>query len=393
LKISAIIPAAGVGKRMKKVGVCTHPKQFWPFAGTTIMGAVMMALDASSEVTEIIIACSPSYKTFVRDEIVKRNGITTPVMIVAGGKERADSVYNALKKVSASSTHVLVQDAVRPFLTASLITGMSHALGSKKGIIAARPVAATIKKVSNNVISDTVDRTDLWEAETPQIFQAHVLRDAYRAQKQKKYVSTQFTDEASLVEAMGVPVSVFQPDGINMKITTEVDYRKAKKIQECSIMRVGIGNDIHRLVDDRPLIIGGVEVPSQKGCLGHSDGDPLLHAVIDALLGAACLGDIGEIFPDTDPALKGVDSKKLLTKVVSMVADKGFAVSHIDTTVILERPKLKKYKLPITRSIAKIIGISPEVVNVKAKTNEGLDSIGSTNAVAAQAVVTLVQRL
>jgi 2-C-methyl-D-erythritol 4-phosphate cytidylyltransferase/2-C-methyl-D-erythritol 2,4-cyclodiphosphate synthase len=305
---------------------------------------------------------------------------------VPGGLTRAESVANGLKRIDGQTTHVLVQDAVRPFLTADLVERLIDALKSKDGVIAARRVTPTIKKVSGVLIEKTIDRGSLWEAETPQLFRAEILKEAYKMLKEE---ASLYTDEASLVEAIGGNVKVLDSKIFNLKITTQADYELARMVVEGDMIKTGFGYDIHRLVEGRDLVLGGVKIPFHKGSLGHSDGDVVIHALIDALCGATALGDIGELFPDTDKQYKNIASTKLLTDVMGRIMQKGFAITHIDITIVLERPKLSTYKPRIKRHLMRVLSLSEHEINIKAKTKEGLDSEGSGCAVSAFVTVTV----
>jgi 2-C-methyl-D-erythritol 2,4-cyclodiphosphate synthase len=201
------------------------------------------------------------------------------------------------------------------------------------------------------------------------------------------------TDEAALAERAGYPVHVVTGDPDNVKITTADDLEAArKKVKPARTGRVGHGSDLHRLVSGRPLVLGGITVPSEKGALGHSDADVICHAATDAVLGASGLGDIGLHFPDSDPKWKGARSLDLLRHAVAMAAEAGFEVGNVDITVTLETPKLRPYIDEIRRSLAAVLRLEPERVSVKAKTNEGVDAIGRGEAIAASAVAILRQR-
>jgi 2-C-methyl-D-erythritol 4-phosphate cytidylyltransferase/2-C-methyl-D-erythritol 2,4-cyclodiphosphate synthase len=385
--ITAIVPAAGVGSRLQDKQTAM-PKQFWPLGTRMIIEKVLCELDASPLIKEIIICCAASYKKFIREKIVHKNDLSKVVHIVTGGAMRADTVLKGLKVISPRTTHVLVQDAVRPFIDQNLIRRLAIAAKGCDGVIAARPVSSTIKKVSRKKIRSTVDRSHLWEAETPQLFRKRILLRAYRTLRKE---ASAYTDEASLVEAIGGTVTVIDSKIFNLKITTRTDYELARRIAEERMVKVGFGYDIHRLVEGRKLIIGGVRIPSTKGPLGHSDGDPLLHALIDAVLGAASLGDIGELFPDTDQKYKGIDSTKLLDQVLVHVSQKGLAIDHIDATIILERPKLSAYKPKIKKKLMSLLSMRSDQINIKAKTKEGLGSEGAGAAVSCYVSVTLTK--
>jgi len=386
-KIMAIVPAAGIGKR---IGTNSEglPKQFWTVGDTTILGYVLRALDEHKAIDGIIIACSPSMRPVI-NEIIKCEQIEKVFAVVAGGKERIDSVENAFKKCPRGTTHVLIQDAVRPLLNTACIDAVIKSLGKYDGSIAARRVSSTIKRVdAGSRISGTVDRRPLWEAETPQFFTVGILMKSF---SERKKLSIHFTDEAGLIEACGGRVRVCEHGTFNMKITSNSDIDLLKNLKESGMVKVGIGYDIHRLVFGRKLMLGGIEVPYEKGCLGHSDGDPLLHAVVDALLGALALGDIGELFPDTNKRYKNAPSAMFIKKVMKLVKKRGYVVAHCDNNVVLERPKLGVYKKQMQKQLAELLETSIENVSIKAKTKEGLDSEGSCFAVSVQTVVTLIK--
>jgi 2-C-methyl-D-erythritol 4-phosphate cytidylyltransferase / 2-C-methyl-D-erythritol 2,4-cyclodiphosphate synthase len=373
--ITAIVPAAGTGSRLRDKRFSV-PKQFWP----------LCELERSVHIRQIIICTDKKYRPFFQTHIIKKNGLKKVRAIVSGGRTRADSVKNGLAAIGRATTHVLIQDAVRPFIDGALIERLVKAVPGCEGVIAARAVTPTIKKVSRSKITATIDRSALWEAQTPQIFRAAVLKKAYTRLKD---AASLVTDEASLVEALGATVKVVDSKMFNLKITTPADYELARRVVEGTMRKVGFGYDIHRLVEGRALMLGGVKIPFHKGPLGHSDGDPVLHAIIDAVLGAAALGDIGEMFPDTDTRYKNIASDRLLGQLMKVVKEKGLEIENVDVTIILERPTLTKHKPAITKRLMQLLGLTSGQVNVKAKTKEGLDSEGSGCAVSCYAVLGL----
>jgi 2-C-methyl-D-erythritol 4-phosphate cytidylyltransferase/2-C-methyl-D-erythritol 2,4-cyclodiphosphate synthase len=223
-------------------------------------------------------------------------------------------------------------------------------------------------------------------AQTPQAFTRAVLGAAVALGR----AGTDATDEAMLAERAGHPVHVVQGEAANVKITTAEDLEHARRaLLPRSLTRIGTGYDLHRLVDGRPLIIGGVTVPFEKGALGHSDADVACHAATDAILGAACAGDIGKHFPDTDVRWKGASSVALLRESAAMVRAAGFAIENVDVVVVLERPKIAPHLTAIREGLAAALGIEPARVSVKGKTNEGVDAVGRGEAIAAHAVALL----
>lgn len=344
-------------------------------------------LDAVPEIREIIVACESGFQKKVSG-LIRRYGIRKVRRVIAGGETRTDSVYHALRKVHPSCPYVLIHDGVRPFLSSGAIRDAIRCFGKDpdSGWVTGRPAVPTIKEVRNGRIEKTLDRAFLWEIETPQLFKKKILTEAYRyffRQKQKA------TDDASLVEKIGKPVKVFCCEEENMKITTAQDFRKAKSLFAAPEIRIGSGEDRHGLEKGRPLYLGGIRIPSPKGARAHSDGDVLLHALVDALLGALGLGDIGEFFPDCDPRFRNVRSEKFLKKVLCLVREKEFEIVNVDSTITLEAPKLSPWKKKIQGSVARLIGVKPHAVGVKAKTAERMGPEGEGLAVSANVVVSL----
>jgi 2-C-methyl-D-erythritol 4-phosphate cytidylyltransferase/2-C-methyl-D-erythritol 2,4-cyclodiphosphate synthase len=315
------------------------------------------------------------------------------VRVVAGGERRQDSVANAFDAVDRHADVVLVHDAARPFVSADVISRAIDAAVSRGAAIAAVPAHDTVKRVEGTVIAETLPREAIYLAQTPQAFRRGVLDDAIAVGRS----GVAATDEAALAERAGHAVHVIDGDAANVKITTAADLEAARDRLAPSELRplgptearIGVGYDLHRLVEGRPLVLGGVSLPSERGALGHSDADVACHAVTDAILGAARAGDIGRLFPDTDPAWKDASSVALLRDAVARVRALGFAVRNVDVVVILERPKLAAHREAIERGLADALGVEAAAVSVKAKTNEGMDAIGRGEAIAAHAVALL----
>ena len=254
----------------------------------------------------------------------------------------------------------------------------------------------TIKQCAEDGrIEDTPPRCGLYHAQTPQTFRYALLLEAY---ERARAGGMDVTDDASLVERMGHPVHVSEGDRDNFKITTREDLARAEWVLErrggnlAASMRVGTGYDVHALVEGEDLILGGVRLEHDRGLRGHSDADVLLHAISDALLGAAALGDIGRHFPDTDPSLAGADSAKLAKRVVAMLADAGFRPVNVDTTVICQRPKLAPHIDAMRANIARALGLPADRVSVKATTTERLGFAGREEGIAAEAVALIAPK-
>ena len=297
--------------------------------------------------------------------------------MVGGGATRADSVCSGLR--AAKGQLVAIHDAARPFVSEQVIT---DALAEAEAMGAAAPAVAvkdTIKIADGaGRVAATPDRVSLYAVQTPQCFRRSLYLQALSAVTGEK--ASLVTDDCSLFELAGLPVTLTEGDYANYKITTKEDLQKEKT------MRIGHGYDVHRLVEDRKLILGGVEIPFEKGLLGHSDADVLLHAVMDAVLGAAALGDIGQHFPDNDPAYKGADSLQLTREVAKIIAAHGYRVGNIDATILCQRPKLAPHIPAMREKIADAFGLPVDAVSVKATTEEHLGFTGEGLGIAAHAV-------
>ena len=300
-----------------------------------------------------------------------------PCTVVQGGATRADSVRSGL--AAAKGQLVAIHDAARPFASAEIITAALQAAAESGAAAPAVPVKDTIKIADQDgKVVATPDRATLYAVQTPQCFDRALYLQALEAVSGEK--ASLVTDDCSLFELAGLPVTLTAGDYANLKITTKEDLQKEKT------MRIGHGYDVHRLVEDRKLILGGVEVPYEKGLLGHSDADVLLHAVMDAVLGAAALGDIGQHFPDTDPAYKGADSLALTREVAKIIAAHGYKVGNIDATILCQRPKLAPHIPAMRQNIADAFGLPLDAVSVKATTEEHLGFTGEGLGIAAHAV-------
>ena len=300
-----------------------------------------------------------------------------PCTVVQGGATRADSVRNGL--AAAKGRLVAIHDAARPFASEEVITSALQAAAQTGAAAPAVPVKDTIKVADKDgKVVTTPDRATLYAVQTPQCFDRALYLQALEAVSGEK--ASLVTDDCSLFELAGLPVTLTAGDYANLKITTKEDLQKE------NTMRIGHGYDVHRLVEDRKLILGGVEVPYEKGLLGHSDADVLLHAVMDAVLGAAALGDIGQHFPDTDPAYKGADSLALTREVAKIIAAHGYKVGNIDATILCQRPKLAPHIPAMRQNIADAFGLPLDAVSVKATTEEHLGFTGEGLGIAAHAV-------
>jgi 2-C-methyl-D-erythritol 4-phosphate cytidylyltransferase/2-C-methyl-D-erythritol 2,4-cyclodiphosphate synthase len=316
-----------------------------------------------------------------------------PVLIVDGGERRQDSVRHAFERIDRRSEVVVIHDAARPLVTDALIRRTIDAAFATGAAIAALRASDTVKRAdAAGRIAETLPRDRIYLAQTPQAFRVDVLRHALT-------IRADATDEAALAEQAGHPVQLVEGDPRNVKITTPEDLELAERLLDTpegvpyppSGLRIGNGYDLHRLVEGRPLVLGGVTIPFDKGLLGHSDADVICHAITDAILGAAGAGDIGRHFPDTDAAWKDADSVDLLRRAAAIVAAAGYTVVNVDVVVVAQRPKLSPHADAIRARVAAAIGCDPLQVSVKGKTNEGVDSVGAGEAIAAHAVALLAR--
>ena len=401
----AVIVAAGKGRRM---GI-DMPKQLLPFGTSTILGTSAYRFASHREMDGVVIV-APSDGSLddiyreIAAECEERAGREAGfVSIVRGGAERGDSVKEGLKRVSEISASagtdpeqviVLIHDAVRPGISADIISRNIEALESCKAVCTAIPASDSIRMINIEksgydgalplkeamtypiMNTDVVRRDLVFRAQTPQSFRLSDINAAYAEADRNGYAST---DDASIAEYAGLRVALVEGSAANNKITHLEDIHMGT--------RVGTGYDVHRLVPGRDLILCGTPIPNKLGLDGHSDADVATHALMDALLGAAGLGDIGRHFPDTDDKYKGADSMKLLAEVRRMLGE--VKINNADITIIAQAPKLAPYIEQMTLNVSKVLGIPESAVNVKATTEEGLGFTGRGEGIAAMAAVSI----
>ena len=366
--VTAIIVAAGASRRMGFDKLSYRLPD-----GRTVLETSCALFAAHPAVDELVLVAGGNRP---RCEAIAA-ACPKPCTVVQGGATRADSVRSGL--AAAKGQLVAIHDAARPFASAEIITAALQAAAESGAAAPAVPVKDTIKIADQDgKVVATPDRAMLYAVQTPQCFDRALYLQALEAVSGEK--ASLVTDDCSLFELAGLPVTLTAGDYANLKITTKEDLQKEKT------MRIGHGYDVHRLVEDRKLILGGVEVPYEKGLLGHSDADVLLHAVMDAVLGAAALGDIGQHFPDTDPAYKGADSLALTREVAKIIAAHGYKVGNIDATILCQRPKLAPHIPAMRQNIVDAFGLPLDAVSVKATTEEHLGFTGEGLGIAAHAV-------
>jgi 2-C-methyl-D-erythritol 4-phosphate cytidylyltransferase/2-C-methyl-D-erythritol 2,4-cyclodiphosphate synthase len=385
-KTSVIIPAAGSGTRMKR----DIPKILIEIGGKSVLEHTIRGFFGMN-INEMIIPVSETVHKTV-EKLCEDINTPFPIRVIKGGDQRQDSIWNALQVLDDDCDIVAVHDAARPFFDPGLIPQALKFLNKHDGVIMAIPATYTMKEVKGSVVTGTLSRETLWQVNTPQIFHKEVLIKAYDKAYQDNFYGT---DDAMLVERAGGSIAVVQDIAHNIKITTPADLFTAEQIlgvnKGATMQRIGQGYDVHRLVTGRKLILGGVDIPSDKGLDGHSDADVLVHAIMDAILGAAALGDIGKHFPETDAKYKDADSLLLLEGVKQLLDVHGYVVGNIDATIILQVPKVAPYIETMRKNIANKLSLDMTKVSVKATTEEGLGFTGRGDGVAATAVVMLFE--
>jgi 2-C-methyl-D-erythritol 4-phosphate cytidylyltransferase/2-C-methyl-D-erythritol 2,4-cyclodiphosphate synthase len=386
VRVSAIIAAGGRGQRLG----ADLPKQLLRLGGRSILDRSIELFAAHPAVTDVIVALP---EELVADPPDCVN--SSRVRAVAGGPRRQDSVANAFAAVPAATEVVVIHDAARPFASAALISRTIAAAAETGAALAALPSRDTVKIAAATGLSDpihvreTLPRGLVHLAQTPQAFRRSVLHDALAFGAREQLDAT---DEAMLAEQAGHTVRLVEGEATNIKITTAEDLAIAEAFVRRGTPRsprAGVGYDIHRLVEGRPLILGGVTIPFDRGLNGYSDADALCHAVTEAILGAAAAGDIGQHFPNSDPQWKGASSIELLRRAVAIVSGLGLTVENIDASIVAERPKLTPFVAAMRANVAAAVGVEVTRVSVKGKTNDGVGEIGRGEAIAVHATALL----
>ncbi len=387
-RVGAILAAGGSGIR---AGLA---KQWVPLGGETVLRRSARSLAACDLVDELVAVVPPGDEPRALEDLA---GIGKPVRAVAGGPARADSVRNGLDALAGCAV-VLVHDAARPFATPSLARAVALAASRDGAALAAVRSTDTVKRgdrpadapsddgAAAAFVAETIDRRTVWLAQTPQGFRADLLRRAFDAAGAG---AAEATDECALVERLGAPVALVPGEPGNFKITTAEDLARARARVEAGFA-IGVGYDVHAFAAGRKLVLGGVEFGGD-GLLGHSDADICAHALCDAVLGAAGLGDIGRHFPDTDPRWKGVSSLLLLREIARLAAERGWRVANADVTLAARRPRIAPQAEVMRARLAEALAVDPGQVNVKATTGERLGFVGRGEGIAAHAVALLVR--
>lgn len=381
MKTVAIIASAGSGTRM--AGVCKS-KTLMELNGMPVLARTMAVFEKTAIIDEIIVSAKAEDVDTVK-ALAEKYGISKLTAVAVGGETRQQSVANALALVQDADI-IAIHDGARPMIRSEQIESVLEQTALHGAATAACPVYDTVKTADGDgYIASTLDRRVVWTVQTPQCFKLAQYREAM-AKAQADGMN--FTDDCQLMEYCGKKVKLVDCGDMNMKLTVPRDIEKARAFlnEEAMQMRIGHGYDVHKLGENRKLIIGGVDIPYERGLVGHSDADVLVHAVMDALLGAASLGDIGRHFPDSDEKYRGISSLELLFNVNELLKTMGFSVGNIDATLIAQKPKVAPYVLQMRENIAETLGVDVSKVNVKATTEEHLGFTGREEGMAAHAV-------
>lgn len=381
--VVAVVVAAGASTRFGG----TVPKQFLDLAGLPVVARAVQSLAACSGIDGVVVVLAPADIGGPREASIR--GLKGVIAVVSGGATRAASALAGVE-AAGGAEFVLVHDAARPFVEPALVASVLDATRRHGAAVPAVPARDTIKADDGEgFIARTLDRGPLRLAQTPQGARRDWMIEALRLALSS---GTEVTDEAQALERVGRRVALVSGDPLNTKITTSADWSEASRRVEggADALRVGHGYDVHRIGGTKRLILGGLAFPGEPGLLGHSDADVVLHAAMDALLGAAGLPDIGHFFPPGDPRFKEADSAILCLEIAAKVREAGFRIVNLDLTLLAERPKIRDRVEAMREAISVCFTIEPTRVGLKATTLEGLGSLGRAEGIACHAVALLV---
>ena len=415
-RVWAVVPAAGRGARFETTQA-SGPKQYARLAGATVLEWSLSALLHEPRIAGIVVALAaddtrwPAIAASMTGSSMTGSKIETAI----GGASRQESVLRGLKALegrAGADDWIMVHDAARPCLTSADLKALIDAVedcedatntaagvpgagqpAAVNGAVLASPVHDTVKRERGGIAVDTVDRTGLWRALTPQVFGYARLTQALT---DAAALGLAVTDEAQAMERLGLPGRLVRGSPFNIKVTTVSDLAMAESIlqgTERNHMRIGQGFDVHAFGAGDHIVLGGVRIDYPKGVVAHSDGDVVIHALCDAVLGALGMGDIGQHFPDTDPRYRGADSRVFLREVTAHMRAAGLDLANADITVLAEAPRIAKHRATMAENLAADLGVSVGLINIKATTTERLGFIGRGEGLAASAAVLLGGRL
>ena len=383
LRATVIIVAGGKGIRMGGA----LPKQYMLLHGRPVLWHTLQSFEEAECISSIVLVVSADDMAYCQQVVLGSGDFSKVRSLVAGGSDRANSVRAGLEETRDTDDIILVHDAVRPFVSVRLIERVVEAADTWGAALPMLPVKDTIKTVRDEWVVETPDRSLLQAAQTPQGFRRSLL---CRAHEQTEIDVA--TDDAMLVETLGESVRILMGEEENKKLTTPSDWAWAKlhmaeeMNMDSSGIRIGQGYDVHRLVEGRLLILGGVEIPFYLGLDGHSDADVLTHAIIDALLGTVGRGDIGQLFPDSDMQYKDISSLVLLERVCEELSEQRVAIMNIDAVIMAQQPKLATHIPDMRTKLASVLCLKETDISIKATTTERLGFVGREEGMACQAV-------
>ena len=364
-----IILAGGESKRFNS----KLPKPYHLYKGKPLLLHSIDKAKNYNKFSKIVLVINNKHKSYIQK--LKIKGIN----IVIGGKTRAESAYKGLRSIkNFNIKNVMIHDAARPNFSLKLLDKLNKELKSNDCVVPGIQATDSIKQKSLNMVIN-LKRENIYLIQTPQAFDYKKL---YKLQNDK---SVGVTDDSNLFSSAGKKIKIIKGEINNNKITINSDIKINNSV------KYGLGFDVHRLVPNKNLYLGGIKIPSLLGTLGHSDGDPVLHAVTDAILGASNMGDIGEKFSDKNEKFKNIRSTILLKKIINLVENKGYIINNIDINIIVQKPRIHKHKKKIKDCIAKICKILPTQINIKGKTTEKLGVIGKEKAIACEAIVSVIK--
>lgn len=378
--LAAVILASGSSTRTKS----EVPKQYFSINNRSLVEINIIKFSSFSFINTLVVVVNKDHKTYYKNLKSKYK----KVKFIIGSDSRQKSAFNALKHLrKLSLTYVFIHDAARPFTSKKLINLLyKKILVYKTGVIPVIKPLDSIKFCENNTIIDNLNREKIFLAQTPQLFDFSILYEVYI--KNKKNLST-FTDDSQIFYASNQKIFTVKGEPENLKITTKEQWLKEKSMRKKYTIKVGQGFDTHKLVKGKYIILFGIKIANKFSLLGHSDADVGIHALIDALLGSSSLGDIGTHFPDTKNKFKGISSLILLDKVNSILEKNKIEISHIDCTLVAEKPKVSKYVLQMRKVLAKTLKINIENISIKATTTEGLGFTGREEGISCYSLVTI----
>jgi len=364
-----IILAGGESKRFNS----NTPKPYANYKGKSLLLHSVDKAKVFNKFNKIVLVINKKHKNYIKKLNIKN------IKIITGGKTRAESAYIALKHIKKDNfKNVIIHDAARPNFSLKLLKKLMDGLKSNDCIIPAIQTTDSVKQKTSDIVTN-LKRENIYLVQTPQAFNYQKL---YALQNNK---SSEVTDDANLFVKAGKKIKIIKGEINNNKITVNSD------IKVDNLIRFGLGFDVHRLVPNKKLYLGGIKIPSPVGTLGHSDGDPVLHAVTDAILGACSMGDIGEKFSDKNKKFKNIRSTILLTEIIKQTKKNGYLINNLDINIITQKPKIQKYKKQIINCIAKICHISTTQINIKGKTTEKLGVIGKGKAIACEVIASVIK--